>query len=884
MRYIFTALLFWCITANSASAQQIPEKLVTGTYAQTPLTQVLQAWQAQQNVAFYYNPEWTDTVQVAASFTNEPLPQALEQLLKNSGLEFILYDEGSVVILPSRTKLAQQKAKEEAAKAVARKIKVTGTIKDAKTNEAIAGASILLEGTQNGTLSDANGRFSLTIPAGESNLIITYLGYEKDIRNVYSQKDVDLPIGIFTTSEQLKEVKIFGDRAPDQNIESVQSGITKMDIAGFKKIPAFLGEVDVIKGIKLLPGVSSIGEAATGFNVRGGSVDQNLVLLDDAPIFNSSHLFGFFSVFNPNAVSDVTLYRGGIPAQYGGRISSVLDVKQKEGNYKKFAGNGGIGVVSSRMALEGPIIKDKTSFVVAGRASYSDWLLGYMPNISLRNSTASFYDLSAKLTHKINDKNKLSISGYRSRDEFGLAGDTLYNWTSTTGTIKYSRYFTDNLVMDLSGVYSNYDLHYLNQEENNASDYSNGIEYKNIKADFLYTREKHQVNFGASSIKYSFRPGEIKPNSGESQIQPLALPQEQSVETALYLNDEFAISPKVTLMVGLRYSLFANIGAGDVYTYAPDEPKKERTITDTTTYTSGEIIKTYQGLEPRFSLKYSLDDQSSVKLGYNRNRQYVHLISNTASVSPIDIWKTSNTHIAPQIGDQVSLGYFRNFSNNNFETSIEGYYKHISNILDYKDGANLFLNETLEADLLPGKGKAYGLEVALNKKSGIVSGWMSYTYARTMISVNGNAPSEKINDGNYYPASFDKPHTFNFVGSYQVRKRIVWSANFTYSTGRAITAPTSYYIIDGHFVPNYGERNQYRIPDYHRLDLSLAIYTNYKRDKKWEGNWNISVYNVYSRKNPYSVFFKHSYGSPARMQKLSVVGVPLPSVSYDFRF
>lgn len=765
-----------------------------------------------------------------------------------------------------------------------RRVVISGTVSDARTGEPVVGASVYAEASGAGTVTDEHGAFRLLLPAGEITLICASLGYERVIRSFSATRHMALRLQMVKSDTHLREVDIIGSRPLDENVAGVQSGVTSLSIAAMKQVPALLGEVDVVRSIKLLPGVSSIGEAATGFNVRGGSTDQNLVLLDGAPVFNTSHLFGFFSVFNPNAIDAVTLYRGSVPAQFGGRISSVLDVKQQEGDLNDFKGNGGIGVITGRLAVEGPIIKGKTSFLVAGRSSYSDWLLRRMPDISLRNSRASFYDLSAKVSHLFNSRNKLSLSAYRSSDTFGFSGDTLYNWGSTIGSLKYTHFFHPAFFLDVSGAYSHYNFKVLSEAPDNASEYSNGIVYKHIKADFTYIAGKHQINFGAAAVDYGFRQGRLKPNSAISQILPVSLQREHALESAIYWNDEIRFSQKLSLMFGLRYSLYANYGAGSVLQYQPGVPKKERTVTDTLYYDAGQIIKSYQGAEPRLSVKYNLSPNSAVKAGYNRSRQYIHLISNSTTISPTDSWKSSNTYIKPQVGDQVSVGYFRNFRQNTIETSIEGYYKRIQNLPDYKNGATLYLNPALEADLLAGTGRAYGVETLISKKAGRATGWLSYTYARTEVQIAGPTPEETINGGAYYPASFDKPHTLNLVSSYQLKKRVVLSANFTYSTGRPITAPLAHYVIEDYIVPDYGNRNEYRIPDYHRLDLSLSVLPNWEKEKKWRGTWNVSVYNVYARKNPYAVFFKKVDGAPPKAYRLAVVGVPLPSVSYDFEF
>ncbi|OKL41951.1 TonB-dependent receptor [Pontibacter flavimaris] len=760
---------------------------------------------------------------------------------------------------------------------------VRGTVRDARTGEAIAGAAVLAAGTTTGTTTDANGAFALYLPAGSKTLVISYLGYERAIVRI-SGGNTKLNVPLVRSSVQLSEVGVVGQKPVHDNIRSVQGGITSLDINTIKSVPAFLGEVDVVKSIKLLPGVSSVGEAATGFNVRGGSVDQNLVLLDGVPLFNSSHLFGFFSVFNPDAVADVTLYRGGVPAQYGGRLSSVLDVRMREGDREKFALSGGVGLVSARLAVEGPIIRDKTSFLVAGRSSYSDWLLRKMPDASIRNSHAAFYDASVKISHTFDERNRLAISGYRSFDEFGFSGDTLYNWSTNAATASYTHRFSPSLSMSLSGVYTDYTFKVKTEQRMNASEYSNGIELKSIQADFALATGKHAIHFGASALDYTFEQGKLRPTSVESGVLLVQLQPEQALESAVYWNDEVRFSPKFSLMYGLRYSFYANYGAGQVYRYQPGVPKQERTITDTLRYGRGEIIESYHGAEPRFSVNYTFSERSAIKLGYNRHRQYLHLISNTTTISPTDIWKSSNTHIKPLIGDQVSLGYFRNFRKNTIEASVEIYYKRMEHMLDYKNGANLYLNKTLEADLLAGKGRAYGVEASISKVSGRLTGWLNYTYARTEISIQGATEEETVNKGEYYPASYDKPHTLNLAGSYEMGKRWLLASTFTYSTGRPITAPLAHYVIGDFIVPHFGDRNQQRILDYHRLDLSLSLLPDKAKNRRWEGTWNLSLYNVYGRKNPYSVFFRQVYGSPPRAYRLAVVGVPLPSISYDFKF
>ncbi len=901
----FNFLLLFSLKLQAQQAAPSSTIADTTTYVSVnatniPLAQVLTLIQNQYHVKFFYRPEWLENKAVTLQVNQVSLRQALRQLVAGQSLNFIIYHPHAVVILPNETVLAnaasqikEDKALVESDKIIIgdrrlaranKKLTLKGYVKDQATGEPIIGANVVEKSQGIGAATDKNGFYSLVLTTGHHQLTFSSIGYESgdQVIALYSNGSYDQTL--IKSAVQLSEVEIKSQQNKLDNLAAIQSGVSKLDLSQVKKLPAFMGEIDVVKTLKLMPGVSSIGEAASGFNVRGGNVDQNLILMDEAPIFNSSHLFGFFSVFNPDALQDITLYRGGIPAQYGGRISSVLEVKQKEGNFEKWQGNGGIGPVTGRLALQGPIIKNKTSILVAGRSSYSDWLLHRMRDPELKQSSASFYDLSAKISHKLSSKDKISLSGYASQDKFGFALDTLYSWRNQAASLLYSHTFTDKFFLDVAAVYSNYDFGINIDEPNNASDYKNGIRQQSLKANFTYVTGSHEMQFGATLVDYLFSPGSIKPNSEYSQIIPISLAKKNGREGGIFVNDEFNVTPRLSVMAGLRFSFYQHLGPGQIYSYAENQAPSEETINDTLQYSSGEVMKTYGGIEPRLSVRYRLNENASVKAGYNRIRQYIHLVSNTAAASPVDTWTTSSAAIKPQIGDQVSLGYFQNLAQNTFETSVEIYYKDIQNILDYKNGAILYLNQNLEADLLQGKGRAYGAEFTLNKKSGRLSGWANYTYSRIQLKMQGQTPETTVNLGDYYPANYEKPHTLNIVSNYQFNKRVNFGANFTYSTGRPISAPISFFQYDVFSVPNYALRNQYRIPDYHRLDLSIAVQTGYKKNKKWEGSWNFSIYNVYARKNAYSVFFKKVYGSPAQPYRLAVVGTMLPSVTYDFKF
>ena len=895
---------------NNGFSQGIPDIYISGDFQNEPLKEIINGIEKEHQIIFFYREEWISGIYVTKSFRNTPVIKVFEEILKDDDFSIVtlnpytvfLINEHSVALRAINDSLALAPGEPEELVdeiiiigktqdlAKGGNATISGYIKEAKTGEGIIGGTVYVEELKKGTASNKYGYYSITLPAGDYHLSFSFIGLKKEKKHIILYSSGTFNMELSERYIRLHEV-IITSEAEDLNITGVQMGKTRMNIKTIKAIPAFLGEVDVIKSLMLFPAVSTVGEGASGFNVRGGDIDQNLILLDDAPIFNSSHVFGFFSVFNPDAVKNVTLYTGGIPAKYGGRLSSILDVKQNEGNLKEFTGKGGIGLVSSRLAIEAPIVKDKCSFLIAGRTTYSDWILQKVPDINVQNSSASFYDVTAKINYTLDNKNKIFLSTYLSNDNFRFGPDTTYSWGTANVVLKYNHIFGEKLFSDFTAAYSDYHNKVYNQEQVNSFELEYGIEYKSIKADFTYFLQKHQLDFGADIIRYGFQPGTLKPASEDSNINLVNMSKEQSREMAVYINDEYKISPKITLMYGLRYSLFHNLGPGNVYIYQDDIPKDQISIIDTLQFSKGKVIKSYGGLEPRVSVKLGLGPGSSVKLSYNRMKQYISLISNTVAITPLDIWKTSNKHIKPQTGDQIIIGYFKNFAKNSIETSIEAYYKKINNLVEYKDGANLLLNETLEADLLEGKGRAYGLELQAKKKTGRLTGWGSYVYSRSERKVNGEFAEEQINFGEYYPSNYDKPHNVKIVSNYRITRRWSFAANFTYSTGRPFTAPYSQYrinssgiLLHNKTVAIFSQRNQYRIPDYHRLDISVTLGESHRKYRKWKGSWTFSVYNVYGRKNAYSVFFKDVNEAPPMPYMLSILGVPFPSLTYNFTF
>jgi hypothetical protein len=763
---------------------------------------------------------------------------------------------------------------------------VSGYIKDASNGEGLIGVSVYVKETGSGTVTNNYGFYAVTVPAGNYTLTISYVGFQKETRSVsLTDRNVRLDVELQEEGKQLQEV-IVSTKAEDDNVKNIEMSVNQIDVKTLKRIPALLGEVDVVRSIQLLPGVSTVGEGATGFNVRGGSIDQNLVLLDEAPVYNSSHLFGFFSVFNPDAVKDVKLIKGGIPSNYGGRVSSILDVRLKEGNAKKPELNGGIGLIFSRLSYERPVFKGKGSFIVAARRSYADILAQPFLNSDLRGSKFYFYDLTAKGNYRINDKNTVFLSGYLGRDVFGA--DFGFNWGNATISARWNHVFSDRLFLNTTAYYSNYDYS-LNSDlkGKNPNDFfrtdSRIVDYS-LKPDFSLFLGKNTITFGGQSIVHDFQPGTATAASAGA-VRTFGLSSKYALENALYVGNEQQVTPKLQLQYGLRYSLFSYIGPGEAYFFQTDVPTgQRRTALTTVDYRGRETIKTYGNWEPRFSAKYELPHNSSLKLSYNRLAQYIHLISNTTASTPLDVWTPSTNNIRPQIADQIAGGYFKNFgkSGNEFEASVEVYYKWLQNQIDYIDGANLILNKYLEGDLLSGRGRAYGAEFFLKRTTGVVNGWVSYTLAKTERQVDG------INNGDWYATRFDKRHTLTSVLMFDPpsAKRWNFAATFTLASGTPGTFPTNRFEFQDITAPIFSGRNNYRIPAYHRLDLAATLQGRKRTGKKKDDNWVFSVYNVYGRKNPFSVYFQPNEDNPRVTEaiKYSVFATVIPSVTYNFKF
>lgn len=868
----------------------------SGSYTDQSLTAIFAEIEARQPVLFFFRPEWLDGLSFSGSFDNTPIEQVAEQLLANTELTYQRYQQPYIVLLPKKPfafnttlRTGGQESNltiigDSLSSSGQNTATVSGYVREGSTGQGVTGATILAQDIQQGTSTNINGYYAFTLPVGVHTLAVNSLGFEEETRDVRVVSNGTFSVDLYESTARLEEITIT-ERAADDNVTNPQMSTTRMDIQKVKKMPAFLGEVDLINAIELLPGVSVAGEGASGFNVRGGDVGQNLILLDGISVFNPSHLFGFFSAFNADLLQDATLYKGGIPARYGGRIASVLDVSLKEGNLRQVTGSGGIGVVASRLALEVPLVAEKSSLIIGGRTSYSDWILNRVRDLDIRRSEASFYDANLKWTYRLDEAHKLGLTGYLSNDDFNYAGTTAYGYQNQGAAFHWDFLISPEWLSAVALTHSRFTY--------SVGDFVDSTRASSLEAGFAISEgrwnltrfwEDHQVEAGVNVARYDFEPGTRRPAGEFSLLFPETLDSEQAWDISGYLNDEFSINPKLTLNLGVRYNWYRAVGPRDVAVYREGQPRSPGSVVDSVRYGSGETVARYQGFEPRLALRIGLDARSSVKLSYQRMRQNMHLISNTTAITPTDIWKLSDTYVRPQIGDQYALGYFRNARGNAIEASLEVYYKDLQNMVEYRDGAQLLMNNQLETDLLTGVGRAYGAELFVAKNLGRLTGWLSYTYSRTLRQVEGASASERINQGDWYPANFDKPHDITVVGNYQFTRRIRLGFNFTYSTGRPITLPEGTYQIDRQVLAHFSARNQYRIRDYHRLDLSISIDGNLKKKKKWDSSWTFAIYNFYGRDNPYSVFFRNDRGGQLSAYQLSPLGRPFPSVTYNFKF
>ncbi|SMG38602.1 Outer membrane receptor for ferrienterochelin and colicins [Marivirga sericea] len=871
MKYLnlLVPLFLLLFTINSIQAQGLKDVKISISQKNIPAVDLLNKLENQYEIEFRYKYEWLEDIVLNVEAQQEPIEDFFKEYFGSKGLSLMFKEPNYFILLKDSPKQIEISAEssEDRSEVItlgnidsdAEEATLYGTVKSAETGEILPGITIISLEENKGTVSSTNGKYSLVLPVGFHTVKFQSLETGNFEISIVLNSSSNLDVKLYKDFVQLNEVVVTA-KAFDENISETVTGVERMTLEEIEKMPAFLGEADVIKSITSLPGVSLTGEASAGFNVRGSGVGANLVLLDNGTLYNSSHLFGVFSAFSADNIGSIEIYKGAVPARFGGRISSVLNMEMRSGSKQKVKGNGGIGVISSRFNIETPIIKDKSSILTGFRVAYPNYLINAVDNFDLKRSSTFFGDWSLKYDHSINESNKILVTAYTSRDEFTVSNDVSYEYNNLVGSVQWNQNLNENLSSKLNYNYSQYN-YTLNEEVDEQQSFGlySVIENNKLNYEFEFTGfEKNLIEFGFNNVLYNLQPGKFNQNNN-SLLVVSDLTNESAIESAIYLSDEVEFTDNISAYGGLRYSYYS--GGRD------------------------SLSANFGGFEPRLSLNYRIDSKSSIKAGYSKMRQYIHLISNTASVTPVDIWKLSNQEIAPTVSDQYTIGYFRNFDYNNFEASAEFYYRDIENLIDYKNGANLFANDEIEEELVQGKGVAYGAEFYLKKNRGRLTGWVSYTYSRSLIIIDGESSSETINNGNPFPTNFDQPHNITFLGNFELSKRFDISANFQYNTGRPITYPESTFDFNGIRIANYSERNQYRIPDYHRLDLSFHMASSLKKKKNIEADWTLTLYNVYSRRNAYSVFFRSSESLRVlNSYRLAIIGQIVPALTYNFKF
>ena len=753
------------------------------------------------------------------------------------------------------------------------KYTVSGLVKDKKTGELLIGASIKIEELNIGTTSNAYGFYSITYPKGNYTLLVNFQGYQTNTQKINGSSNQQINIELQSSINTLAVIEVGAKRKND-NITKAQMGVEKINMQEINKLPVLLGERDVLKSIQLLPGIKSAGEGNSGFYVRGGGSDQNLILLDEAPVYNASHLLGFFSTFNSDAIKDLSVFKGTAPAQYGGRLSSVVDIKMKDGDNKGYDVSGGLGLISSRINIEGPIVKNKGSFMISGRRTYADLFLKFSKDSAVKNNALYFYDLNVKASYQLGKKDRLYLSGYFGRDVLSFGDSFSTDWGNATGTLRWNHLLSNKLFSNTSLIYSNYSYQIKIKSGTDKFTINSKIEDENLKQDFdLFINNNNKLKFGANIIYHTVSPGTIVAEAS-SNLKSSEVQNRLSFESAAYISHELKINDAINIGYGLRISNLSAVGPGSYYHYDANG----NTI-DTVNYAAGKTVASYWNIEPRFSASYSLKNNNSLKASYTRNIQNLHLLNNSTASTPTDLWLPSSNNIKPEIADQIAFGYYQNVKSNQFEFSVETYYKWLQNQIDYRSGATLRANNNVESDLLYGVGRAYGIEFLVKKKIGKLTGWIGYTLSRTERKING------INNNNYYPARQDKTHDVSVVGTYQLTERWSLSATWVYNTGNAVTFPSGKYRVNGQTVFLYTERNGYRMPAYHRLDIAATVENKKNKIRKYQSSWTFGLYNAYGRENAYFITFQDDPNDPTKTQAVQTSLFKIvPSITWNFKF
>ena len=899
-------LLFFC-QMGAQEKQKIP-----ADYKGLTFKEFVNATEALQKIRFYYKDDWVKDLILGEYPESKKLTDVLDNLFRGTPVHYYRDKFGNIILTkyyevrvsdkpvnqetnfipptdygdPEDIKLSTGNQYVEignpAERSLPGNVIISGYISDRDTKYPVTGVTVFVQKLMAGTVSNEFGFYSLGLPRGLHTLQFSFVGMREKNLNMNLNGSGELNVEMNSMLIPLKETVVSAKR--NMTLKRFEVGAEKINISSFRLLPTSMGESDIIKSVLLIPGVQSVGEGSAGFNVRGGTADQNLILLYGAPVYNTSHFFGFFSAVNSDIIKDVTLYKGGIPGRYGGRISSVLDIETAEGNKKEFSGNAGISPITTHLMLEGPVIKDTLSYILTGRTTYSNWIFGLIQNPALQRSRASFYDMNAKVTYDINKKNKIDFSSYFSHDSFRFNSDSVYRYDNKIFALKWRHFFSTRLFMSLSVNNSNYKYNISSQKLTPGSfSLSHKMNSTGFRADFNWFLNKNEINFGTDINRYNVLPGQYSPPNDSSIVVPRSIERENAWDGALYFEDKVTLNDFLSVSAGLRFSSYFALGPSKVMIYSPGFPKSRATITDTVKFRKNEISENYSGPELRLSLNFRFSDRNSVKLNYNRTRQYLHLLSNSTSISPTDTWKLSGYYLRPQVGDQVGLGFYQMLFNNGIETSAELYYKKLTDMVDFKGGADLVMNASIVEDLVNVNGKAYGMELMFRKSEGKLRYSVGYTYSRTFIRSSSNYSDEVINGGKWFPANFDKPNDLIITFNYLLSRRFSFSTNYTYSTGRPITFPVATYIMYENILVHYSERNRYRLPDYSRLDLSFKLSGNLKLKRLGRPNWTFSVYNLLGRQNVYSIYFMKD-GDIYKGYKLSVFGQAIPSVTFNFDF
>jgi hypothetical protein len=917
MSRLFIIIIGCTFAFTSIFAQESEQIVISGSYNSIPFDQFATRIKADYGIEIYFKDEWVEGVNISAAGDSINLISLLSESLFEKEINIFIRSAKQVFLTGPKvvddsafraimeSKEAEKKERESESslfknfsyeKAVKRATigdrnnrqiggtsLLSGKISSVMSGEPVIGATVVVEGSSNGVITNGEGFYALQLKPGQVyNLTISCLGMEKEsyIAEVNSSGVLNIEM-----REQLIDIQEVVVRSgKHDNVRGMQMGFQRIDIKEIKSIPVVMGERDILKVAQMMPGVQTVGEGASGFNVRGSTSDQNLFLINEIPVLNTGHLFGFFSAFNPDMVSDFNLYKSNFPAEFGGRLASIFEVSTRKGNKKSFGARGGISPVTASLLVETPIVKDKASIIVGGRSTYSDWILKRLDDVELNKSNGSFYDIMSGIHIIPDESSSLQFFGYYSNDQFKLAGTNRYSYENVGFSAEYDRKLNEKWTVNIASVFSRYLNYQANTEmAARAFEHQFKVDHKELKAKFTgYKWLNHTTSFGTGAILYDLNHGNFKPLGSESLFAPTDFGKEKGLEYSLFVADEYAITEKLSLYGGIRFSMFSYLGPKDIYTYSASLPLESEFITDTLSYNSWKTIKRYAGPEYRFSLNYELSDNLSLKASYNRMRQYLFMLSNTVAMAPTDRWKLTDPYIKPPIADQISLGLYKNIPRGALETSAEIYYKKIHNQVEYKDGADLSFNPLFETSILQGYQNTFGAEFLVKRNAGRFTGWVSYAYSRSLVTIDGAEPWDKINDGKTFPANFDKPHAINLVTSYRISRRVSLAANSVYSTGRPITYPTGLFYLDGEEGIIYSSRNEYRIPDYFRVDVSLNIEGNLRKEKFAHGSWMFAVYNLTGRKNAYSVFFKNE-GGIINGYKQSIYGVPIFTVSYNFK-